>query len=98
MTELPRILIVDVGVGPPLGLLLAQKLAGLATVEVVTDPSALPAETDAPGLVGLDDLPDLLAMRALPAPWFPSDKLDRLLPPARPGPPRRGKKGKPLRW
>ncbi|KVP96801.1 hypothetical protein WJ97_13050 [Burkholderia ubonensis] len=94
MSELPRILIV--GADPSLAAVLAEKLAGQATIEVVADVSKLPVAPDAPlRLLELSDLPELPVVFAQPVPSLAADEL---VPCAGYRPPRRGKKGKPVRW
>ncbi|KWA84262.1 hypothetical protein WL29_23165 [Burkholderia ubonensis] len=97
MAEPPRILIV--GADPSLAAVLAEKLAGQATVEVVEALSELSADGGAqPVLLDFSELPEVPAAHALQTPLPPSNDLERLLPPPGYGPPHRGKKGKLLRW
>jgi len=77
--------------------LLAQKLDGRATVQLVTDIRDLPPSGE-PVLADPPDFP--LAIAELVRPMECPDVVLQAedLPRAGYGPPRRGRKGKPLRW
>lgn len=102
MAELPRIVVLASDADPDtaaLAALLAEKLEGRATVQVVADLSEFTRSAE-PEPLELLELPLAYAELVRPLDYAEHDLIERA--PAEGhagyGPPRRGRKGKPLRW